>query len=101
MAAYVQVAGSNAAVLMRVGEAALAGGDPRLAEAAGQLVNDAILLRRNTTLALVRIYVAMVWPSSEFAALRVVDRYERLSGSAMLLGRLQNPSASVRLSLLS
>src|SRR5271168_4481352 len=33
MAAYVHVAASNAAVLVRVGEAALAGGDPRLADA--------------------------------------------------------------------
>src|SRR5882757_7065040 len=38
MAAYVHVAASNAAVLVRVGEAALAGGDPRVAEAAHQLV---------------------------------------------------------------
>jgi len=30
----------------------------------------------------------------------VVDRYEQLSGAAMLLGRLQNPAAPVRLSAL-
>jgi hypothetical protein len=100
MAAYVHVAASNAAVLVRVGEAALAGGDPRVAEAAHQLVNDALLLRRNATFALTRIYVALAWPNSGFAAVRVVDRYERLSGAAMLLGRLQNPAASVRLSAL-
>jgi hypothetical protein len=100
MAAYVRVAGSNAAVLVRVGEAALATGDPQLAGAAHQLVNDALLLRRNTTLALARIYLALAWPDSEFAAVRVVDRYERLSGTAMLLGRLQNPRAAVRLSAL-
>jgi hypothetical protein len=40
----------------------------------------------------------LAWPDSEFAAVRVVDRYERLSGSAMLLGRLQNPATAVRLS---
>jgi hypothetical protein len=98
MAAYVQVAGGNAAVLVRVGEAALASGDPRVTNAAQQLVDHALLLRRNTTLALVRIYMALAWPRSEFAAVRVVDRYEQLSGSAMLLGRLQNPAAAVRLS---
>jgi hypothetical protein len=98
MAAYVQVAGGNAAVLVRVGAAALGSGDPRVAEAAQRLVNHALLLRRNTTLALVRIYVALAWPRSEFAAVRVVDRYEQLSGTAMLLGRLQNPAAAVRLS---
>ena len=100
MAAYVHVAGRNAAVLVRVGEAALASGDSRVAGAAQQLVNDALLLRRNTTVALARIYLALAWPNSGFAAVRVVDRYEQLSGAAMLLGRLQNPAVPVRLSAL-
>lgn len=100
MAAYVRVVGSNAAVLVRLGEAALASGDSQLHGAARQLANDALLLRRNTIVALVRIYLALAWPDSEFAAVRVVDRYERLSGAAMLLGRLQNPRAAVRLSAL-
>lgn len=101
MAAYVQVAGRNADVQVRVAEIALASGDPRVAEAAHELVNDALLLRRNANVALARIYLALAWPNSEFAAVRVVDRYERLSGSAMLLGRLQNPAAAVRLSVRS
>jgi hypothetical protein len=100
MASYVQVAGDNAAVLVRIGEVALAHRDPRIAEAARQLVQNALLLRRNTTVSLARIYLALAWPYSEFAAVRVVDRYERLSGSAMLLGRLQNPASAVRISAL-
>jgi hypothetical protein len=98
MSAYVQAAGNNAGVLVRMGEAALATGDPRVAEAAQQLVDHAIQLRRNSTLALGRIYVALALPSSTFAAVRVVERYEQVSGSAMLLGRLQNPAATMRLS---
>lgn len=98
MAAYVQLVASNATLLVGVGEAALAGGDARLAQTAGQLVNDALLLRRNATIALARIYIALAWPNSGFAAIRVVDRYEQLSGAAMLLGRLQNPAVPVRLS---
>jgi len=98
MAAYVQVAATNATVLVRVGQGALASGDPRVLDAAQQVVNDALLLRRNTTVALVRIYLALAWPNSDFAAVRVVDRYEQLSGAAMLLGRLQNPTVPVRLS---
>jgi hypothetical protein len=101
MAAYVHIAGSNAIVLVRVGEAALASGDPQIAEAARQLVNDALLLRRNTTVALARIYLALAWPNSGFAAERVIERYEQLSGAAMLLGRLQNPVVPVRLSALN
>jgi hypothetical protein len=97
MAVYVQIIAGNAAVLVRAGEGALASGDARLAEAARHLVNDALLLRRNATLVLMKIYFALAWPYSEFAAGRVIDRYERLSGAAMLLGRLQNPAVPVRL----
>jgi hypothetical protein len=99
MAAYVRVAANNAAVLVRVGEGALASGDPRVLSAAQQVVNDALLLRRNTTVALARIYLALAWPYSGFAAARVVDHYEQLSGAAMLLGRLQNPAAPVRIAV--
>jgi hypothetical protein len=98
MAAYVQIAGTNATVLVRMGEAALDSGDPQVSSAALRLVNDALLLRRNTTVAMARIYLALAWPNSGFAAVRVADRYEQLSGAAMLLGRLQNPSVPVRLS---
>ncbi len=100
MAAYVHVAERNAAVLVRVAEAALASADPRVTEAAHQLTNEALLLRRNATVALVRIYLALAWPHSGIAAVRVVERYEQVSGAAMLLGRLQNPAVPVRLSAL-
>jgi hypothetical protein len=97
MAAYVQEAGRNAAVLVRVGQGALVGTDLRSREAAQQLVNDALLLRRNAALALLRIYIVMAWPNYGLAAGNIADRYERLSGSAMLLGRLQNPAMPIRI----
>ncbi|MGO8796957.1 MAG: hypothetical protein ACLQLC_19220 [Candidatus Sulfotelmatobacter sp.] len=98
MAAYVQVAADNATVLLRAGRSALASGDPRLAEAAHQLVNDALALRLNAIVALARIYVEYAWPMSGIAAAPVVARYQSISGTAMLLGRLQNPSIPVRVS---
>ncbi|MGA8503547.1 MAG: hypothetical protein WB683_18485 [Candidatus Sulfotelmatobacter sp.] len=98
MAAYVHVVADNAAALVRVGQAAVASGDPRLAGAAQRVVNDALLLRRNSTVVLLRIYLALAWPNSGFATMRLVDGYEQLSGAAMLLGRLQNPAVPVRLS---
>jgi hypothetical protein len=98
MAAYIQAVAHNAAMLVRIGEAALATGDARVASAAQQLVNDALLLRRNAAVTLARIYIALAWPNSGFAAVRVAERYEQLNGAAMLLGRLQNPSMAVRLS---
>jgi hypothetical protein len=97
-AAYVQTAGRNAAVLVRMGQNAMAASDARTAEAARQLVDDALLLRRNATFALFRIYVALAWPHASFAAAPVLDGYRHLNSSAMLLGRLRNPSAVVRIS---
>jgi hypothetical protein len=97
-AAYVQQAARNAAALVRIGQAALAGSDPRTREAAERLVNEALLLRRNAAFALLRIYLALAWPDSGWGGTRIVERYERLHGSAMLLGRLQNPALPVRLS---
>jgi hypothetical protein len=97
-AAYVQVASSNAAVLIRIGEAALASADPSAALAARELINQALLLRRNTALALAKIYLVMAWPTYGLAAERLADHYDRLGRSAMLLGRLQNPAVPVRIS---
>jgi hypothetical protein len=97
MAAYVQVAGRNAAVLILMGQRGLNAGDVQTANAARQLVDNALLLRRNAALALLRIYIALAWPTSGLAAAPVLRSYERLNGSAMLLGRLQNPAVPVRI----
>jgi hypothetical protein len=98
MASYVQTARRNAAILVRIGQTASSANDAHTAEAARQLVDSALLLRSNTTLAIVRIYVALAWPHSGLAATPVLESYERLSSSAMLLGRLQNPASPVRIS---
>ena len=98
-AAYIRVAGHNASRLVAVGQAALAAADPKTAEAAHQLIDSGLLLRRNATVALLRIYLAMAWPQATLAATPVLNGYERLSSSAMLLGRLQNPSVPVRISV--
>jgi hypothetical protein len=101
VAAYIRVAGRNATVLGAVGQAAMAASDQRTAEAARQLVDSALLLRRNTTFALMRINLALAWPSVGLSATPVLSGYERLNSSAMLLGRLQNPAIPVRISSVS
>jgi hypothetical protein len=97
-AAYVQVAGRNAAILIRIGQAALESSDPNTVEAARRLVDQSLLLRRNAAVALFRIYIALAWPNAGRAATPVLEGYRALSGTAMLLGRLQNPVAPVRIS---
>ncbi|HTT18955.1 MAG TPA: hypothetical protein VMG82_08415 [Candidatus Sulfotelmatobacter sp.] len=96
-AAYIRVAAKNATVLVAIGQAALLTSDAATAEAARQLVDNALLLRRNATVALLRIYVALAWPQSVLAAMPIVHGYEQLNGRAMLLGRLQNPAVPVRI----
>jgi len=98
-AAYVRAAGRNAAVLITIGQAAALAGDPKTAEAARELVDSALLLRRNAAFALLRIYVGLAWPTAGLSAAPVLLGYERLSGRAMLLGRLQNPAVPVRISV--
>ncbi len=95
---YIRAASYNATVLVTVGQAALDANNAATSEAARELVNNALLLRRNATMALLRIYVALLWPQSAPAAVPVLNGYEQLSGRAMLLGRLQNPAVPVRIS---
>lgn len=97
-AAYVQAAARNAATLIAIAQTALAAPDPRTVDAAQQLIDQALLLRRNAVVALFRIYLALAWPNSGLAATPILDGYRELSGSAMLLGRLQNPVVPVRIS---
>jgi hypothetical protein len=101
MAAYIRVAAHNARVLVQIGQAALSANDAHTVVAARQLVDNALLLRRNAALAILRIYIAIVWPTSALAAAPILHGYVRLSGSAMLLGRLQNPAIPVRISAAS
>ncbi len=98
LAVYVQVAARNAAVLVYVGQSALNSDDSRTAGAARELISDGLQLRRNAVFALIRIYVALAWPNGGFVAAPVFDGYRHLHGSAMRLGRLQNPAIPVRIS---
>ncbi len=97
-AAYLRVAHHNAGLLARAGQASLVSEDAPIAEAARQLVNDALRLRRNTMVALIGIYVELTWPGAGLSGDGIVRGYEQLNGSAMLLGRLQHPEVPVRIS---
>lgn len=97
-AAYVQAVGRNAVLLIAVGQLALNSENGEAVEAARKLINEALLLRRNAGLALLRIYVRLIWPGLRFTATPILEGYQRLNGSAMLLSRLQNPAATLRIS---
>jgi uncharacterized protein YunC (DUF1805 family) len=97
MCGYIRVAGRNATVLIEIGQTALATGETPAAQAARELVDQALLLRRNAAFALLKIYASLAWPTSGLAAAPVLRAYEQLNGRAMLLTRLQNPAAPVRI----
>jgi hypothetical protein len=101
MAAYIQVAGRNAAILALIGQSALSTSDSQTAQAARQLVDNALLLRRNAALVLLRIYFSLAWPTSDIAATGVLRGYEQLNTCAMLLGRLRDPAVPVRIAVTS
>lgn len=101
MLAYIQTAKQNARILIRIAEAAKVSGDAQTVAAAHQLVENAQVLYINANFASFRILTAWPWPSSNLGTAPIVHGYEQVSGSAMLLGRLQNPAAPLRLSATS
>ncbi len=98
MAEYVQVAARNASILVTLAQSAIASNHPETAEAARQLTDNAARLRWNAFYALARLQMAAVWPECDMAAAPILRRYVQLNGTAMLLGRLQNPGSPFRIS---
>jgi hypothetical protein len=96
--AYVRVAGQNAAILIRVSQFALGCADAESLKAARQLLDEALLLRRNAIFALLRIRIALLWPNGPFQGGSILERYRSVDRTAMLLARLQNPAATLRVS---
>src|SRR5882724_6706399 len=72
-AVYIKTANRNAAILIRMGHDALASSNVPTADAARQLVDNALLLRRNATFAMFKIYVALAWPDAGLTATPVLQ----------------------------
>ena len=91
-AAIEYIAGSahNAAVLVRVGEAARASSDQATAAAADKLIANAISLRIYALRAIPRLYLEMLVPEAGGSHLQVADGYEQLTRLALHLG-LRHP----------
>ena len=98
-AAYIHQALQNAAVLLRLGEAAQRSADPQLASAGSTLVDTAIRLRLYAFFALLKLYLNIAFPGLQLSSLAVVDRYERLTDAMAHFTRLQQPGLVTRISL--
>lgn len=98
-AAYIQSALQNAAILLRLGEAAQRSADPHLAAAGRKLVDNAIRLRLYAFFALMKLYLSIAFPGLHLSPLAVADRYERLTEAMAGFTRLQQPGLVTRISL--
>ena len=96
--AYITGAAENAAVLLRVGEAARRSPDSTVAEAGEKLVDSAIRLRLYAFQTRARLYLGILIPAANISPVGVAEGYERMTGLALLLGRLQYPSKGAQLS---
>jgi hypothetical protein len=97
-ATYVSCVADNAAVLLRLGEAARQSQDPQVARAGEELVDTALRVRLFALLASVKIHTGILIPTLPLSPARLSDGYERLTGMVGRLGRLQNQRVGVRVS---
>jgi len=95
---YISCAAQNAAILLRLGEAARSSPDPATAEAAEKLVDQAIRLRLYAFQAIPRLYIGIISPGWHPSSLRVVESYEQVTRQVVRLG-LQYPVPGVSAAL--
>jgi hypothetical protein len=98
-AAYIRDALQNAAVLLRLGEAAQHSANGQVAAAGRKLVDTAIHLRLYAFFALLKLYLNIAFPGLQLSPLAVADRYERLTDAMARFTRLQQPGLVTRISL--
>ena len=96
---YVQWASQNAAVLLRLGEAARDSADPRIAQAAQILIASALRLRLYALLTIPKLYIGIAVPGAHLSPGHLVDGYQKMSSQAGQLVLMQNPTRIPRLSV--
>ena len=97
---YVQNAAHNAALLLRMGEAATQNADPRISQAGKELIDSALRLRAYALLYAAKLYVRMVFPGARISYGRLAESYQHLSALASQLTLMQHPAQVARLSTL-
>jgi hypothetical protein len=93
--AYVSCVANNAAVLIRMGEAARTSKDQSVVEAGTKLVNNALRLRLQTFQIKTNLYLRLVHPGLRISSGELVSQYEQMTRQGVLLGRLQYPARGV------
>jgi len=94
--AYVGTVAHNAALLITLGGNARLGPESEQREAGVRLVNAALQMRIHALMAIVKLRLALLLPTSRLGSLNVPDGYSSLTEAASLLFRIQAPEAVSR-----
>jgi hypothetical protein len=89
---YIWCAAQNAAILIRLGEAARQNPDPAIAAAAEKLVENALRLRLYAFQAVPRLYFTAVFPWAHGSPNFIADTYDTMTRQVVMLGCLQYPT---------
>lgn len=89
---YVRCAAKNAAILIRLGEAARQSSEPEIITAAERLLDNAFRLRLYALQTIPRLYVAIVFPGISRAPQPFADTYDTMTRQVVMLGCLQFPT---------
>lgn len=96
--AYIASVAHNAALLLRLSEAARTSSDPSVATAAQHLADSAIEMRLHCVLLQVRLRVAILIPALPLPASAIADRYQKFTDSVLQFVGLENPAYLSRVS---
>ncbi len=96
-AEYVRCAARNAALVVRLGEAASAEASTEISGIGQELVTAAIRLRALAFLALCLLYVKTAFPNARLSPLPIPNLYQHLLERVGLLARLTSPAHAGRI----
>jgi hypothetical protein len=97
--AYIRGAAHNAAIVMRVGEAARRSENPQVASEGEKLVQNALRLRLYAIEATARLSAAMVFPGLAGASGSLAESYEQMTQQVARLNVLRFPVRGVSAAL--
>lgn len=89
---YIRCAAQNAAILIQLGEAARLSSDSEVVASAEKLVDNALRLRLYAFQTVPRLYLAIVFPSTNRGPHSLADTYDNMTRQVVMLGCLQYPT---------
>jgi hypothetical protein len=96
---YISCAAQNAAILVRIGDAARRSPDPATAAAGEKLVDTAIRLRLSAFHAMAKLYLALILPLPRISPVRLVESYEQMTRLVVMLSVFQQTPQGVAAAL--